>query len=123
MVLFTAGTFQESLCNRLEVGVVGSAVGRLPDVQQSTQWLPVSVVARSGVLGVLSTLLVCVGDGLGSIAAIRTFVHIQINGRTSHLVILCSTVSVSPQREQAVVGVRRLAANRSLIGRMSWVTA
>jgi hypothetical protein len=69
----SSGHVSGSLGSRLEIGFVGSDVGRLPDVQQSTQWPPVSVVARSGLLGVLSTLLVCVGDGLGSIAAIRAF--------------------------------------------------
>jgi hypothetical protein len=42
----SSGHVSGSLCDRPEMGVVGSAVGRLPDVQQSAQWLPVTVVGQ-----------------------------------------------------------------------------
>jgi hypothetical protein len=58
-----------------------------------------------------------------SIDGIRALVHFHIKGPTSHLVILCGNVSVSPQREQAVVGVRWITANRSLVGMMSCIAA
>jgi hypothetical protein len=61
----SSGHVSGILCNRLEIVVVGSAVGRLPDVQQSTQWLPAFVVARNGISDVVSTLLLCVGSGHG----------------------------------------------------------
>jgi hypothetical protein len=54
----SSGHVSGSLGSRLEIGVVGSEVVRLPDVQQSTQWLPVSVVAINGMSDVVSNLLI-----------------------------------------------------------------
>jgi hypothetical protein len=61
----SSGHVSGNLWNRLEIGVVGSAVGRLPDVQQSTQWLPAPVVARNGISDVVSTRLIGVTGGHG----------------------------------------------------------
>jgi hypothetical protein len=92
--ILSSGHISGSLCNRLEIRVVVSAVGRLPDVQLSTQWLPVCGAQKWNIGRSVHASDICWG-WTRSVAAIRALVQRHIIGPTSHLVILCSKVSVS----------------------------
>jgi len=55
-------------------------------------------------------------------AAIRARVQFQMMWPSPHSVILCDSQSSFPQRVQCAVSAKRMAANRSFVGTISWIT-